>query len=139
MLDLDQLNSEKSYYTPAYQTVNGLSQERIGNAYSDPLLTNHHKPLISMSFLSENSKIDDSHDKDDFSINDLSALASNSPSVERAIPEETSIIDGCHTLAEAMTDDVESSSSHCEREQPAEADGENDEMLGSMFAFSEEG
>lgn len=139
LLDLDQLNSEKSYYTPAYQTVNGLSQERIGNAYSDPLLTNHHKPLISMSFLSENSKIDDSHDKDDFSINDLSALASNSPSVERAIPEETSIIDGCHTLAEAMTDDVESSSSHCEREQPAEADGENDEMLGSMFAFSEEG
>ena len=33
------------------------------------------------------------------------------------------------------SDDVDSSSNHCEREKP----GEYDDMLGGMFAFSEEG
>ncbi|KAJ7972853.1 Autophagy-related protein like [Quillaja saponaria] len=45
---------------------------------------------------------------------------------------------GGHALTEVETDDVDSSSSHHGREQPVE-DGENDEMLGGMFLFSEEG
>lgn len=45
---------------------------------------------------------------------------------------------GSNALTEVVTDDVDSSSSHHEREQPEE-DGENGEMLGGMFAFSEEG
>ncbi|KAM0947731.1 putative transcription factor WD40-like family [Dioscorea sansibarensis] len=43
----------------------------------------------------------------------------------------------CCELTEAVTD-VDSSSSHCEREKPEE-DGDNDEMLGGVFAFCEEG
>ncbi|WCJ21455.1 hypothetical protein M5689_003607 [Euphorbia peplus] len=35
-------------------------------------------------------------------------------------------------------DDVDSISSHCEKEKPEE-DGENDDFLGGMFAFAEEG
>ncbi|KAG9457502.1 hypothetical protein H6P81_002010 [Aristolochia fimbriata] len=46
-------------------------------------------------------------------------------------------LDDCHELPEVVTD-VDSSSSHCEREKPDE-DGDNDDMLGGVFAFSEEG
>lgn len=47
----------------------------------------------------------------------------------------------CHGLTEVGTVDVDSSSNHCEREKSGEdgEDGEDDEMLGGMFAFSEEG
>eukprot|EP00262_Sarcandra_glabra_P010487 TRINITY_DN2576_c0_g2_i1.p1 TRINITY_DN2576_c0_g2~~TRINITY_DN2576_c0_g2_i1.p1 ORF type:complete len:191 (-),score=36.59 TRINITY_DN2576_c0_g2_i1:375-884(-) len=41
----------------------------------------------------------------------------------------------CHDLTEVVTD-AESSSSHCEREK-TEDDGDNDDMLGGVFAFSE--
>ncbi|XP_058083559.1 autophagy-related protein 18g-like isoform X2 [Magnolia sinica] len=46
-------------------------------------------------------------------------------------------LDDCRELTEVVTD-ADSSSSHCEREKPEE-DGDNDDMLGGMFAFSEEG
>lgn len=46
-------------------------------------------------------------------------------------------LDDCRELAEVVTD-ADSSSSHCEREKPEE-DGDNDDLLGGMFAFSEEG
>ncbi|KDP21528.1 hypothetical protein JCGZ_21999 [Jatropha curcas] len=49
---------------------------------------------------------------------------------------EASNHDGCST--EVVNDDVGSSSSHYEKEKPEE-DGENEEFLGGMFAFSEEG
>ncbi|KAJ8620654.1 hypothetical protein MRB53_029183 [Persea americana] len=45
-------------------------------------------------------------------------------------------LDDCRELAEVVTD-ADSSSSHCEREKPEE-DGDNDDLLGGMFAFSEE-
>ncbi|GLU07481.1 hypothetical protein SLE2022_244370 [Rubroshorea leprosula] len=44
----------------------------------------------------------------------------------------------CSKLAEVVNDDVESSCGHSEREK-LEEDGETDEMLGGIFAFSEEG
>ncbi|XP_068663800.1 autophagy-related protein 18h-like [Aristolochia californica] len=46
-------------------------------------------------------------------------------------------LDDCRELPEVVTD-ADSSSSHCEREKPDE-DGDNDDMLGGVFAFSEEG
>jgi hypothetical protein len=46
-------------------------------------------------------------------------------------------LDDCREFTEAVTD-ADSSSSHCEREKPEE-DGDNDDMLGGIFAFSEEG
>ena len=46
---------------------------------------------------------------------------------------------GCRELTEVVTDDVNSSGSQCERENPDDDDEENDEMLGGIFAFSEEG
>uniref|UniRef100_A0A2P2MCX2 Uncharacterized protein MANES_01G211900 n=1 Tax=Rhizophora mucronata TaxID=61149 RepID=A0A2P2MCX2_RHIMU len=44
----------------------------------------------------------------------------------------------CCRSTEVITDDVDSSSGHCEKEKPEE-EGKNDEFLGSIFAFSEEG
>ncbi|KAJ6803554.1 autophagy-related protein 18h-like [Iris pallida] len=49
---------------------------------------------------------------------------------------KVSELDDCRELTEAVTDG-DSSSSHCEREKPEE-DGDNDDMLGGVFAFSEE-
>jgi hypothetical protein len=46
-------------------------------------------------------------------------------------------LDDCRELTEAVTD-ADSNSSHCEREKPEE-DVDNDDMLGGIFAFSEEG
>jgi len=46
--------------------------------------------------------------------------------------------DGCRKLTEDVSDDVDNGDSHCEREK-SESDGEEDEMLGGMFDFSEEG
>ncbi|XP_008795109.2 autophagy-related protein 18g-like isoform X2 [Phoenix dactylifera] len=50
---------------------------------------------------------------------------------------KVSELDDCRELTEAVTD-ADSSSSHCEREKPEE-DEDNDDMLGGVFAFSEEG
>ncbi|KAL5561610.1 hypothetical protein UlMin_031357 [Ulmus minor] len=44
---------------------------------------------------------------------------------------------GCHGLAEAVTNEVDSSSGHCPREN--RDNGEDDEMLGDIFSFSDEG
>lgn len=43
--------------------------------------------------------------------------------------------DGCRKL----TDDMDNADSHREREKSDEYDGEEDELLGGMFDFSEEG
>ncbi|KAK3193933.1 hypothetical protein Dsin_025243 [Dipteronia sinensis] len=46
--------------------------------------------------------------------------------------------DECRKSTEVVNDDVDSSSSHCERAK-LEEDEENDEMFGGIFPFSEEG
>lgn len=46
-------------------------------------------------------------------------------------------LDDCREVTEAMTDG-DSNSSHCEREKPEE-DGDNDDVIGGVFAFCEEG
>ncbi|XP_019051469.1 PREDICTED: autophagy-related protein 18g-like [Nelumbo nucifera] len=45
-------------------------------------------------------------------------------------------LDECRDSTEVVTD-ADSNSSHCERDKPEE--GDNDDMLGGVFAFSEEG
>lgn len=50
---------------------------------------------------------------------------------------KASAMSDCHESAEVVTD-VDSSSSPCDREK-CEEDGDNDDMLGGVFAFSEEG
>ncbi|KAK9293064.1 hypothetical protein L1049_021048 [Liquidambar formosana] len=52
---------------------------------------------------------------------------------------KASALDRSHELAEVVTD-VDSSSSPCDREKSEEdGDDDNDDMLGGVFAFSEEG
>ncbi|XP_078179016.1 autophagy 18h-like protein isoform X2 [Carex rostrata] len=46
-------------------------------------------------------------------------------------------LDDCREVTEAVTDG-DSNSSHCEREKPEE-DGDNDDVIGGVFAFCEEG
>ncbi|RZR74811.1 hypothetical protein BHM03_00043884 [Ensete ventricosum] len=48
---------------------------------------------------------------------------------------KVSELDDCRELTEAVTD-ADSNSSHCEREKPDE-DGDNDDLMGCVFAFSE--
>ncbi|RWV83736.1 hypothetical protein GW17_00054621 [Ensete ventricosum] len=50
---------------------------------------------------------------------------------------QVSELNDCRELTEAVTD-ADSNSSHCEREK-SEEDGDNDDMVGGVFAFSEEG
>ncbi|URE13811.1 hypothetical protein MUK42_23237 [Musa troglodytarum] len=48
---------------------------------------------------------------------------------------KVSELDDCRELTEAVTD-ADSNSSHCERDKPDE-DGDNDDLMGCVFAFSE--
>ncbi|KAK1316983.1 Autophagy-related protein 18g [Acorus calamus] len=50
---------------------------------------------------------------------------------------KASELDGCHDPTEAVTD-ADSNSSHCDKEK-VEEDLDNDDMLGGVFAFCEEG
>ncbi|KAG6506492.1 hypothetical protein ZIOFF_031816 [Zingiber officinale] len=50
---------------------------------------------------------------------------------------KVSELDDCRELTEAV--DADSNSSHCEREKPDEDGDNNDEMVGGVFAFCEEG
>ncbi|RRT53631.1 hypothetical protein B296_00039552 [Ensete ventricosum] len=50
---------------------------------------------------------------------------------------QVSELNDCRELTEAVTD-ADSNGSHCEREK-SEEDGDNDDMVGGVFAFSEEG
>ncbi|XP_074571532.1 LOW QUALITY PROTEIN: autophagy-related protein 18g-like [Curcuma longa] len=50
---------------------------------------------------------------------------------------KVSELDDCRELTEAV--DADSNSSHCEREKPEEDGDNNDEMVGGVFAFCEEG
>lgn len=51
---------------------------------------------------------------------------------------KASELDESHELTGFVTD-ADSSSSHCDREKPLEDGGDNDDMLGGIFAFCEEG
>lgn len=88
--------------------------------------------------ISENSALVlKQHDLDKSKLVEVASVMQNA-CVTHSFPDghcKALVHDGSNVLTEVVTDDVDSSSSHHEREQPE--DGENDEILGGLFAFSE--
>ncbi|XP_015578219.2 autophagy-related protein 18g isoform X3 [Ricinus communis] len=187
LLDLDQINCEKSYI-PICQTLNDYYQEtrggpglqsgtinqnsltiaslpsehpKNGDASVDNCIENglpsspNYLPPAGRIFAGEAPTLNIKRTGDvsaspadnyDSQINILMGVPAL-PVAENPVGFELSFqeghykaldLDRCCTSTEVVTDDVDSSSSHCEKEKPEE-DGENDEFLGGMFAFSEEG
>ncbi|KAK9984095.1 hypothetical protein SO802_033620 [Lithocarpus litseifolius] len=166
--DFDQINSEKSYAFSC-QTLNEIYPERRPlfepsilkqnslNIVSAP--SEHPKPVDSQvdSCVTRDAP---SPNTGGIGISEVSVSGSDQHASNLSILEEghTTVhypaVDfgpliqvghfevmqdnGCDGLNVVGTGDVDSSSNHCEREKPGE-DGEDDEMLGGIFAFSEEG
>ncbi|XP_004496059.1 autophagy-related protein 18g-like [Cicer arietinum] len=89
--------------------------------------------------ISDDSALFLKHDLDKINFSEVASVMQNACD-GHSFPDgncETLVQDGSNVLAEVVTDDVDNSSSSHEREQPE--DGEDDEILGGIFAFSEEG
>jgi hypothetical protein len=86
--------------------------------------------------ISDDSALFLNHDLDKINFLEEASVMQN---VGHSFPDghcKTLVHDESNVLTEEVTDDVDdSSSSHHEREQPE--DGENDEILGGLFDFSE--
>ncbi|KAJ0054392.1 hypothetical protein Pint_01104 [Pistacia integerrima] len=177
LLDLDQVNHEKSYI-PTGQVLNEMYQGRQDSTLVEPSTLNK-KSLDHASSPSDYSKKVNSHGNNHIpnglpllesnlpppgrnpgGLGDISMLTADYfdsnmnvvegpglPSVHAPVNFGLSLQEGhckalkhdeCRKSTEVVNDDVDSSSSHCEREK-LEEDGENDEMFSGMFAFSEEG
>lgn len=93
---------------------------------SDVSLLNADHCGSNMNFLVDGPAFSTVHNPVDF---ELSFLEGHCKALEH---------DGYCKLTEVVNDDVDSSGSHREREK-IEDDGENEEMLGGIFSFSEEG
>ncbi|XP_057474386.1 LOW QUALITY PROTEIN: autophagy-related protein 18g-like [Actinidia eriantha] len=167
LLDLDQMNAEKPI-KPTGNIVNMLEQETRGSVnVESPILK--QKSLAFVYLPSEHSKNADSHDfvktdvpsgrgviaeagptsdacgiradpimtADHFdSAMNISAEGSSSSRPENLVDFEPFFQEGyCKSLD---LDAAGSSGKQCQRENP-EDDDENDELLGGMFSFSEEG
>ncbi|XWS36248.1 hypothetical protein CRYUN_Cryun20dG0069100 [Craigia yunnanensis] len=184
LLDLDQINCEKSY-TPTYQCLNEICHGKRENGIIEPLMLNQESlTIISSPFQhSDNIYSDTGHSV----INGFSSSESKLPpsrSMAEGTPSfsaggignasmlhvdhydaptniladgssfstEQNLVDfghfqeghyeilpynECSKLTEVVNEDV-GGSNHCGKEK-LEEDGENDEMLGGIFVFSEEG
>jgi hypothetical protein len=87
--------------------------------------------------ISDGSALFPKHDLDKINFLDAASEIQNA-CVEHSFPDDhckTLVHDESNVLTEEVTDDVDSSSSSHERDQPE--DREDDEMLGGLFAFSE--
>ncbi|KAI7984290.1 Autophagy-related protein 18g [Camellia lanceoleosa] len=163
LLDLDQMNAEKSI-TPISDTVNTLNRERRGNTNVESSVLNQ-KSLAAVSLPSEHSKNSDCHVDDtvpscrraiaEAALTSDAFDSAMNTSLEGSTPSRLqNIVDfgpffregyckvlelnGCHKVTEVVPDHVNCSEKNCESLNP-EDDGENDELLGGMFSFSEEG
>ncbi|GKV41054.1 hypothetical protein SLEP1_g48633 [Rubroshorea leprosula] len=183
LLDLDQMNYEKSY-PPICQILNEICLVKNGSNFVEPSFLIEESITIKSSLFEHSETINSSAGE---SIrNGLPSLESKSAPPLGGIAEGASSSDAgdltmlginhfdsdgkttmeapafsttqnlvglgvlredhyeaacnneCSKLTEVVNDDVESSCSQSEREK-LEEDGENDEMLGGIFAFSEEG
>ena len=184
LLDLDQINCEKSY-TPIYQGLNEICHGKSGNGIIEPLVLNQ-EPLTIVSYPfqhSENIYSNTGHSvtngcsSSESKLPPLRSKAEGTPSfkasgiggasmlhVDHYDAPTNVLADGsmfsteqnpvdfghfqeghyeilqhneCSKFTEVVNDD-EGSSNHCCKEK-LEDDGENDEMLGGIFVFSEEG
>ncbi|MED6210258.1 hypothetical protein PIB30_062515 [Stylosanthes scabra] len=153
LLDLDQVS-------PTCQILGDIYLERLGAINIEPSVQN--KIMLENSSPSENLKHADSqHDERKDTIENVSISEGSSFVMKQHAADKSNLVevtsttqneslwqsfqDGhCDTLGndqsnmltEVGTDDVDSSSSHHEREQPEEV-GENEEIIGGFFAFSE--
>ncbi|KAK6239265.1 hypothetical protein QUC31_004734 [Theobroma cacao] len=185
LLDLDQINCEKSY-TTTYQALNEICRGKSGNGIIEPLLPNQDSlTIISSPFQhSENiysdtgNSITNSFSSLESKLPPLRSLAEGKPSFNAggigdasmlhvdhydaptnilmdgsSISTEQNLVDfghfqeeqyevlqsnECGELTKDVNNDVDSGSNNCENGK-LEEDGENDEMLGGIFDFSEEG
>ncbi|KAK9139508.1 hypothetical protein Scep_009189 [Stephania cephalantha] len=129
LLDLDQMDSFKPNGLP---TANG-NASGIGRIIANGTLSSDSSGITETSNASSGRSTSsmnnleeghESHDPHDFGQYFKEGYCKVSE------PDE------CREVTEAVTD-ADSSCSHCEREKPE--DGENDDMLGGVFAFSEDG
>ncbi|KAK7378306.1 hypothetical protein VNO80_03745 [Phaseolus coccineus] len=162
LLDLDHVAS-------SYQIHGEICLERMGTINVEPSLQNQivmespsrvlgnsknvdfNADLISSPIFQMTNVTSDERDSIGFGINENSALVLEHFSLETEFVDakqdegvgisltdghcQTEEHDGSDLLTEVVTDDVDSSSSHHEKEKLEE----NDEMLGDIFAFFEEG
>ncbi|XP_022758103.1 autophagy-related protein 18g-like isoform X2 [Durio zibethinus] len=145
LLDLDQINCEKSY-TPIYQCLNEICLGKSGNGIIEPLVLNQESlTIVSSAFeQSENIYFDTGHSATNgfssFENGSSFSTQQNQVDFEHFQEGQYEILqhNECGNLTELGNDDVDGSSNHCGKEKLQE-DGENDEMLGGIFVFSEEG
>ncbi|KAE8726383.1 Autophagy-related protein 18h [Hibiscus syriacus] len=112
---------DKSTNSPSSPTSDSLSGGRNSGGRSDVLNTSSNRSDSSMNMLDEGP-------------------VNESPDFEHFFQEEYCKVlplIACQEPTEVVTD-VDSNSSPCEREK-SEEEGDNDDMLGGVFAFSEEG
>nr|DAD33509.1 TPA_asm: hypothetical protein HUJ06_012360 [Nelumbo nucifera] len=162
--DLDQVTTMKSY-SHENPTTNDTYHETKSILNSLLLLSQNVSEQVDEIFPSEHSMGNNTHVTDgapsmetgtsellnassDCSASGINTLVKGPEHVELQEPLEfeqyfhegyckVKELDECRDCTNIVTD-TESSSSHCEREKPEE-EGENDDMLGCVFALSEEG
>ncbi|KAA8550920.1 hypothetical protein F0562_002604 [Nyssa sinensis] len=141
LLDVDQMNTEKPF-TPTRQIWTELYQERRESTLLSARKAGVGAPTSSSCGVREATMFTADHFDSAMNITvEGHSRMKNLVDFEQFFQEgycKALELDGCRRLTEVVTDDLDSSGSHCEREKPDD-DGENDELLGGVFSFSEEG
>lgn len=184
LLDLDQINYEKSY-TPTYQGLNETCHVKSGNGVIVPLVVNQESlTIVPSSFqYSENiyshtgHSVENGFSSSGSELPPLRSKAEGTPSFDdgEIVDAKMLCVDHCDAPTNILTDetsfsteqnpvdfghfqeghyeilqknecckftkgvnDDDSSSNHCCKDK-LEEDEENDEMIGGVFVFPEEG
>jgi hypothetical protein len=142
--------NKTSISNSAEQPTTGVSRARDSN------ITNSLSTLTSDSFPADRTIVKEVQSSNSGGVSEASNISSNRSDLSMNILDEglvhesldfeqffqegyykASPLSDCRDTTEVVTD-VDSSSSPCDREK-SEEDGDNDDMLGGVFAFSEEG
>ncbi|XP_064968107.1 autophagy-related protein 18g-like isoform X2 [Musa acuminata AAA Group] len=129
--------------SPLHSENNGsypASDDSVSNGVSTSSLSCNGKLVVDNHSLNgnESSRVPKACTTDVHMEQDGISDSHNSMEFETCFNEgycKVSELDDCRELTEAVTD-ADSNSSHCEREKPDE-DGDNDDLMGCVFAFSE--
>ncbi|XP_065042778.1 autophagy-related protein 18g-like isoform X2 [Musa acuminata AAA Group] len=129
--------------SPLHSENNGsypASDDSVSNGVSTSSLSCNGKLVVDNHSLngSESGRVPKACTTDVHMEQDGISDSHNSMEFETCFNEgycKVSELDDCRELTEAVTD-ADSNSSHCEREKPDE-DGDNDDLMGCVFAFSE--
>ncbi|XP_022727651.1 autophagy-related protein 18g-like isoform X2 [Durio zibethinus] len=137
LLDLDQINCEKSY-TSSYQGLNAIYHGKSGNGIIEPMVLKRESLTIISSPSQHSEKI---YSNTSHSVtNGFSKEKQNLVDFGHFQEGHYEILqhNECSKLTKVVNDDVEGGRNHCGKKK-LEEDGENDELLGAMFVFPEEG